>query len=158
VGRPDNWTLNAYLASGTLQNRVTTIGADNYSSASRAINGGIAEILMYDNALTSPEVNSVGAYLTGKYSLSTLYGADQSWAGGDSGTATIGQDGGFTVVLSPGTYAVSVLAKDGVDTMDEQGTPVLAKNLVAEKFGSTETSGLEVTVDADGKPLVVAVD
>jgi hypothetical protein len=42
--------------------------------------------------------------------------------------------------------------------MDEQGTPVLAKNLVAEKFGSTETSGLEVTVDADGKPLVVAVD
>jgi hypothetical protein len=60
--------------------------------------------------------------------------------------------------LSPGTYAVSVLAKDGVDTMDEQGTPVLAKNLVAEKFGSTETSGLEVTVDADGKPLVVAVD
>ncbi|NBU41237.1 MAG: hypothetical protein EBS51_10645 [Planctomycetia bacterium] len=79
-------------------------------------------------------------------------------AGGDSGTAPIGQDGGFTVVLSPGTYAVSVLAKDGVDTMDEQGTPVLAKNLVAEKFGSTETSGLEVTVDADGKPLVVAVD
>jgi autotransporter-associated beta strand protein len=110
VGRPDNWTLNAYLASGTLQNRVTTIGADNYSSASRAINGGIAEILMYDNALTSPEVNSVGAYLTGKYSLSTLYGADQSWAGGDSGTWS--NTANWSGAAVPTQFAIATLGGD----------------------------------------------
>lgn len=77
--------------------------------------------------------------------------------GGDSGTAAIGPDGGFSVVLSPGTYAVAVIAKDGVDTMDASGTAIPAKNLVAEKYGSTATSGLEVTIGADG-PLTIVVD
>jgi len=110
VGRPDNWTLNAYLASGTLQNRVTTIGADSNSTASRAINGGIAEILMYDNALTSPEVNSVGAYLAGKYSLSTPYGADQSWAGGDSGTWS--NTANWSGAAVPTQFAIATLGGD----------------------------------------------
>lgn len=78
-------------------------------------------------------------------------------SGSDSATALIGKEGGFAVVLSPGTYAVSVLAKDGVDTMNDQGAPVPARSLVAEKYGSTETSGLAVTVDSKGTPLVIAV-
>lgn len=59
IGRPDAWSLNTYMATATLTNRVTTIGADNSTAASRAINGGIAEILLYDRALTSPELNAV---------------------------------------------------------------------------------------------------
>lgn len=78
-------------------------------------------------------------------------------SGSDSGTAPIGKDGSFAVVLSPGPYAVSILAKDGADTMNEQGAPVPARSLVAEKYASTETSGLEVTVDSKGTPLVIAV-
>ena len=78
-------------------------------------------------------------------------------SGADSATAPIGKEGGFAVVLSPGTYAVSVLAKDGADTMDEQGAPVPARSLVAAEYGSTETSGLEVAVDSRGTPLVIAV-
>lgn len=78
--------------------------------------------------------------------------------GGDSGTAPIGRDGAFAVILSPGAYAVSIQAKDGADTMDDRGNPVPAKNLVAEKFSSTTTSGLEVTVDSKGTPLVIAVE
>lgn len=76
---------------------------------------------------------------------------------GDSGTAVIGQDGGFSVVLAPGTYAVAVIAKDGVDTMDDSGTAISARSLVAEKYGSTATSGLEVTIGAAG-PLTILVD
>jgi len=63
-----------------------------------------------------------------------------------SGTAAIGADGKFKVHLLPGAYQVAVIAKDGVDTMDEEGNPVVAKSLVPEKYASTETSGLEVNV------------
>ena len=76
-----------------------------------------------------------------------------------SGTAAIGAEGKFQVNLPPGTYRVAVIAKDGVDTMDEKGTPVVAKSLVPEKYSSIETSGLEatvsdssLTVDLDLKP------
>jgi hypothetical protein len=78
--------------------------------------------------------------------------------GGESGTASIGPDGSFSVILSPGIYAVAVIAKDGIDTMDENGTPVVAKSLVAEKYGSTATSGLEVTVTQGGAPLTLSVE
>lgn len=78
--------------------------------------------------------------------------------GTDSGSTTIDAGGKFTVILSPGTYAVSVLAKDGVDTMDEDGKPVRATSLVKSKYESTATSGLEVTVTADGAPVAINVD
>jgi len=78
--------------------------------------------------------------------------------GSESGTATIGPDGSFSVILAPGTYAVAILAKDGIDTMDEKGSPIIAKSLVAEKYGSTATSGLEVTVTPGGPPIAIAVE
>ena len=79
--------------------------------------------------------------------------------GAASGTAAIGAEGKFTVKLLPGAYRVAVIAKDGVDTMDEKGNPVTAKSLVPEKYASIATSGLEAkvsasdrTVDLDLKP------
>ena len=65
---------------------------------------------------------------------------------GASGSAAIGAEGQFEVHLKPGTYQVTVIAKDGVDTMDEDGNPVVAKSLVPEKYASIETSDLEVQI------------
>ena len=79
--------------------------------------------------------------------------------GAASGTAAVGPDGKFTVMLIPTAYRVAVIATEGVDTMDEKGTPIKAKSLVAAKYSSIETSGIEVnisssnrTVDLDLKP------
>jgi uncharacterized protein (DUF2141 family) len=78
--------------------------------------------------------------------------------GTEAQSATIDAKGEFSVILSPGTYAVSVMAKDGVDTMDENGKQILAKNLVDRKYESTATSGLEVTVTSDGAPVTIEVE
>ncbi len=50
------------------------------------------------------------------------------------------------------------MAKDGVDTMDENGEQILAKNLFDRKYESTATSRLEVTVSSDGAPVMIEVE
>ncbi len=81
-----------------------------------------------------------------------------SKTGSESAIARIAQDGGFEVVISPGEYHVAVVSKDGFDRMDERGKVVPAKSLVSERYGSTGTSGLTVTVTTEAKPLRVALD
>jgi len=44
------------------------------NTAARSWNGDIAEIIIYNRALTSDEENQVGYYLTQKYGLTTSYG------------------------------------------------------------------------------------
>ena len=39
----------------------------------RFLNGRIAEIIIYDRALTTDEMNAVGSYLTDKYAITTVY-------------------------------------------------------------------------------------
>ena len=72
--RPDDWALDVHVATGPLAQAVSTVGADNHLPASRAIDGGIAEILVYDRALNANEINDVGYYLEQKYGLATAYG------------------------------------------------------------------------------------
>lgn len=67
--RPANWVIDAHVATGSLQQTITTVGADNATPASRAINGGIAEILLYNRALSRAELIAVGSYLLKKYGL-----------------------------------------------------------------------------------------
>lgn len=81
-----------------------------------------------------------------------------SKGGGDSGASAIAEQGRFSVVLSPGEYGVAVIAKDGIDTMDERGKPIFAKSLVAEKYASTSTSGITVAVAKGGEPVTIAVE
>lgn len=78
--------------------------------------------------------------------------------GGASVTARIEKGGTFTTMLMPGEHTVVVNAKDGVDTMDEKGNPVPAKSLVPEKYASSKTSGLTVTVTSKGDPLSIALE
>lgn len=78
--------------------------------------------------------------------------------GGSSTTARIEAGGAFTTMLVPGEHTVVVSAKDGVDTMDEKGNPVPAKSLVPEKYASSKTSGLTVTVTSKGDPLSIALE
>lgn len=77
---------------------------------------------------------------------------------GGSITARFTSAGTFTTMLVPGDYSVVVNAKDGVDTMDENGKFVPAKSLVAEKYASGKTSGLSVTVTPKGDPLTIALE
>lgn len=145
IGRPDAWSLNTYMATATLTNRVTTIGADNSQSVSRAINGGIAEILLYDRALTSPELNAVGAYLGPKYSLSTTYGVDRSWAGGDSGTWEDAANWSGTAV--PTQFAVATIGGDvaaGGRTVT-LGAPAVGGGLVFTDSNPATAGGITLT-------------
>lgn len=78
--------------------------------------------------------------------------------GTESMSAKVGPDGGFAVVLTPGEYAVAVLAKDGADRMDEKGNVTVAPSLIPVKYTSPHTSGLAVVVTKDAQPLAIALE
>ena len=73
-------------------------------------------------------------------------------------TAKIAAGGTFQTMLVPGEHLVVVNAKDGIDTMDENGKPVPARSLVPEKYSSGKTSGLKVTVTPKGDPVTIALE
>ena len=175
IGRPDTWSLNTYMATATLENRITTIGSDNALPTSRGINGGIAELILYDRELSSPEINAVGAYLGPKYSLSTNYGADQSWTGGDSGTwgdtanwsgsavptqfavATVGGNvgaGGRTVTLSAPGVAGGLAFTDS-DPATAGGITLTGSSLTLASLTTTWTP--EVSVSGLGAGQVATI-
>lgn len=79
-------------------------------------------------------------------------------AGADSGASSITPEGRFSVVLSPGDYGVAVIAKDGIDRMEDNGKPIFAKSLIAEKYSSTTTSELTVSVSQGCGPVTIAVE
>lgn len=66
--------------------RANTVSLDR-NIANRSWNGDIAEILIYDKALSAAEELQVGAYLSTKYGLTTGYADPYStWASGYPGT------------------------------------------------------------------------
>ena len=92
--RPDDWALDVHVATAPLAQVVSTIGGDNFQPWTRAINGGIAEVILYDRPLTASEVDQVGHYLETKYSIPTTYGSDLvSYWTFDDGTANDTVDG-----------------------------------------------------------------
>lgn len=95
TGRPTTWALDAHVATAPLGQRIATIGADNGPSLSpnRDINGGIAEILVYNRPLDLFELNQVGYYLEKKYGLSTAYTYVPPTAVADSATEFSGTQG-----------------------------------------------------------------
>lgn len=75
----------------------------------------------------------------------------------ESGAAKPDSRGRFELILSPGAYAVAVVAKDGTDTMDEDGTPILALSHIPERYERISTSGLHVVVTPDGQPIAISI-
>ena len=69
IPRPANWALDVHVATTPLTQAVTTLGADHGFGTSRDIQGGIAELLLYNRALSPAEQIAVGAYLRTKYHL-----------------------------------------------------------------------------------------
>lgn len=70
------------------------------------------------------------------------------------------ESGKFTIMTSvsapgarPGNYKVVIVAKDGVDTMDATGKPVVAKNLIPDRYADVATSGLTATIEKGGSQL-----
>jgi hypothetical protein len=53
----------------------------NHTQSDRALNGDIAEILIYDSVLSASDADLVGAYLAGKYGLTTNYGLPPTVSG-----------------------------------------------------------------------------
>ena len=105
----------AYNAGGAL-----VIGN---GSSGGGLNGDIAEILIYSRALTAPELNTVGGYLTAKYGLNTAYPLDltvtltsptntQAYPTGTSitATATVTEPGLFTETV---TFHTTPIAPSG---------------------------------------------
>ena len=67
--RPDSFAIHTYMANAQLTDLVTRIGADNFDSGNRGINGGIAEVILYNSTLSAVQLNQVGNYLEGKYAI-----------------------------------------------------------------------------------------
>jgi hypothetical protein len=76
--------------------------------------------------------------------------------GTESMTAAVGADGRFAVVLTPGEYTAWVL--DKLKQMDENGNVIVAPSLIPAKYTSPSTSGLDVVVTKDAKPLSIALE
>ena len=119
--RPDDWAIDVHVATGPLSQGARTVGADNGFGTSREINGGIAEIILYDRPLTASEVDQVGHYLETKYSIPTTYGSDLvSYWTFDGGTSN------DTVGLNHGTDGSAVTqGASGIigQAVDFQGQP-----------------------------------
>lgn len=79
--RPDNYGIFAYVGTAPLTQTVWAVGADQPCCGDRSIRGGIAEILLYNRALTPTEQIAVGAYLRQKYSLDAAYFAPSPFVG-----------------------------------------------------------------------------
>ena len=78
--------------------------------------------------------------------------------GTESTSSKVGPDGKFTAILTPGEYAVSVLAKDGPDQMDEKGNVTVAPSRIPRKYTSPQTSGLSVVVTKEARPLSISIE
>jgi hypothetical protein len=149
--RPDAFAIDVYRAAGAYPagQNINTIGADECcpspTGTGRSINGGIAEILVYDRQLSGVEIDAVGNYLAAKYALTwndisaTIPANSLSLAdivtGGDgtntpttanginklTGATTTGHDAGV-IRTGAGFQAVSALAfVDGVNVPDGPG-------------------------------------
>ena len=96
--RPDDWAIDVHVATAPLVQTISTVGSDSLTTVpSRRINGGIAEMIVYDRALSATEIDQVGHYLEAKYSIPTTYGTDLvSYWTFDDGTSsdTIGPNHG----------------------------------------------------------------
>ncbi|MDZ7617029.1 MAG: hypothetical protein U1E05_08495, partial [Patescibacteria group bacterium] len=97
--RPVNWALDVHVATAPLTQNVTTIGADNSNptTETRYIQGGIAEVILYDRPLNDYERNSVGYYLSQKYDLQTTY-TPSAW---QASTDLLGSVTGATTPTNP---------------------------------------------------------
>jgi hypothetical protein len=70
--RPDTMTIDAHVPTGAMTRPLTVLGMDNCTTCEggvRGINGQIAEVLIYDRALSKSELNSVGGYLASRWGL-----------------------------------------------------------------------------------------
>jgi hypothetical protein len=88
---PGNTTL-VPINSYSLLSLVTTgnVRADRLSydrgNATRSWTGDMAEVLIYNRALTTEEEVQVGSYLASKYGLTTNYGGFGTWASANGAT------------------------------------------------------------------------
>ena len=65
------WALDTHVALAALGQGIHTIAGDD--CCGRPIDGGIAELIVYNTALSAADQNAVGYYLEQKYSLNTAY-------------------------------------------------------------------------------------
>jgi len=67
--RPDVYAIDLHVGAAAFGDAIQSIAADDCCNPGRGIEGGIAEIIMYDRNLSFPERNQVGNYLEGKWGI-----------------------------------------------------------------------------------------
>jgi hypothetical protein len=72
---------------------------------------------------------------------------------GDTGSALIGVDGSFSVMLAPGDYSVAVRCYDDDATISESGEYTPPTSLIPERYTDANDSGLTVSVKAGVRPV-----
>lgn len=63
-----SFVIDVHVAAEQLTQNVNMVGSDS-CCFDRSINGGIAEILVYNQALSTSELNAIGNYLEGRYGV-----------------------------------------------------------------------------------------
>lgn len=72
---------------------------------------------------------------------------------GDTGSALIGADGSFSVMLAPGDYSVAVRCYDDDATISESGEYMPPTSLIPERYTDANESGLTVSAKAGVGPV-----
>lgn len=75
-----------------------------------------------------------------------------------SGNAKLGVNGAYATRLRPGDYAVAVWADAPVAAVSESGQMPQAESLVAGKYRSTRTSGIQVKVLPNGGAVDISLE
>ena len=154
IPRPANWALDVHVATAPLTQAVTTLGADHGFGTSRDIQGGIAEVLLYNRALSPAEQIAVGAYLRTKYHLDAI---SANFASGTSSTYPMTADmvAGVTPVNNWNNLT-GASNSAGVTLNDATGTATTAK--VAWACNGTWETGIDDTLSGDHKMMKAHLD
>ncbi len=167
LARPDDYVIDAHVATAPLRSTVAPtpglddwlfIGTDDARNLwpQRGIEGGIAEVVMYDNALSTRQLDDVGTYLQDKWGLnwspitrqwdavSGDWQTATNWKADlrpDADDPTYVSNGGQASVNNPGQVAGELFLENGQVDVNPGGDLTVATKVDVSGSGTLNLSG-----------------